>query len=101
MNLTECTFSGLGEADAVLGVPGGLAEARDLGAKLLRDDQTGRIVTCTVDAVAGGEFLQTLSEIRIRHPEITAGVKRHDIVCYSHELPLFLPRESGGRSSIR
>jgi hypothetical protein len=49
VHLVQCTFSGLDDADAVLGVTGGDLEATDLAAQTLADGEARGIVTGAVD----------------------------------------------------
>ena len=84
VNLSQGTLGGLHQGDAVLGVLLGGLQASDLSTHLLRNGQTGGIVTGAVDLVAGGELLQVLLHGGHVVGVVAVGVHRHNVVLNTH-----------------
>ncbi len=89
VNLGQCAFSGLHQVNAALSVGGGLLQTGDLRPHLLGNGQTGGVVACAVDPIAGRQLLKVLAQSAGVAGEVAIGVHGHDIVldthnCYLH-----------------
>src|SRR3954454_24432815 len=79
VDLVQRTLSGLHEADRVLSVALGLAQATNLTTKLLANGEAGRVVGCPVDAITRAEALHRLARATARADKLTVGVERLDV----------------------
>ena len=84
MDFGQCAFSGLDEADAVLGILGRTLEAADLGAHLLGNRETRGVVAGAVDLVAGGKLLKVLVQGAAVGAEVAIAVHRRNVVLNTH-----------------
>ena len=84
MDLLHRSLSGLDQRSAILDVLLGGVQTGDLSTHLLRNGQTGGVVTGTVDLVAGGQLLQVLAQRGGVVVVVAVGVHRHDIVLNTH-----------------
>ncbi|MEJ2578758.1 MAG: hypothetical protein P8Z68_06615 [Kineosporiaceae bacterium] len=75
----EGTFSGLYDADAVLGVAHCHGQAVDLGFQAFGDRQPGRVVGGLVDPVAAGQFLQRVVHQVRGDRQVAVGVERRGV----------------------
>ena len=85
MDLGQSAFGGLHQGDTVLGVVLGFIQAGDLGAHLFADGQTGSVIACPVDLVAGRQLFQVLGQGRSVVGVVAVGVHRHNIVLNTHK----------------
>jgi hypothetical protein len=76
VDLVQRAFRRLHQRDGVLRVALSLGEAADLTTKLLADGESGRVVCCSIDPVAGGELLHRLLELVAVLGEHPVGVHR-------------------------
>ena len=84
LNFLHRALGGLHQGDAVLDVLAGGIQAGDLGAHLLGNGQTGGVVACAVDLVAGGQLLQVLRDGAGVDVVVAIGVHRRNIMLNSH-----------------
>src|SRR5215204_5580506 len=100
MDLGQGAFRGLDQRDAVLRVALRLGESTDLTAHLLRDGETGRIISGTVDAIAAGELLHRLRGGDAGRRQLPVRVERLDVVLNTkaHDSTLLVDRGKLGVS---
>ena len=84
MHFGQGTFSGLHQRNAVLSILLSNVEARDLSTHLLGNGQTGGVVACAVDLVAGRQLLKVLGQCAGVVGVVAVGVHRHNVVLDSH-----------------
>ena len=80
VDLGECTFRRLHEADAVLRVAGSDLEATDLCPHAFTDAQAGSVVGGTVDTKAGRQFLEAFRHHVVVDGQVAVSVRRGDVL---------------------
>jgi hypothetical protein len=79
VDLVQLALGRLHERHRVLCVPIGLREAGDLSTQLLADGESGRVVSCSVDAVARGQALHRLLQLEVRALQLPVSIEGLDV----------------------